>query len=163
MIIPGYVKLIQDFAFFGSGLHFINFENESSVKTIGIKAFSFCLSLESFSLPSSIEHIRQYTFYFCLELKSFIIPNTSSINSIGTNAFELCHKLQSLTFPKDINYIEDFAFKQCIKLQNIYYFGTREPKIIGNPFSGCENLNEIYVTKLYLNDSFCGIKVKIIN
>ena len=87
----------------------------------------------------------------------------SLINSIGINAYGFCSKLQSLTFPKDINYIENFAFKQCTKLQKFYYFGTREPKIIGNPFSGCENLSEIYVTNLYLNDSFCGIKVKIIN
>ena len=43
------------------------------------------------------------------------------------------------------------------------YFGIRKPKIFENPFSGCENFIEIYVANLYLNDSFCGIKVEIIN
>ena len=163
IIIPIHFKSIKNYAFFFSGLHFINFSNESSVKAIGFRAFSYCLFLESFSLPSSIEYIKHKTFYYCSELKSFIIPKNSSINSIGINAYGFCSKLQSLTFPKDINYIENFAFKQCIKLQRFYYFGIREPKIIGNPFSGCKNLNEIYVTNLYLNNSFCGIKVNVIN
>ena len=163
IIIPNFVKSIKDNAFFDSGLHFINFSNESSVKSIGIKVFSYCSSLESFSFPSSVEYIKQKTFYLCSELKSFIIPKNSSLSSIGECAFELCRKLQSFTLPKDINYIGDFAFNQCIELQKFYYFGIREPINFGNPFSECKKLERIYVTNLYLNYSFCGIKVKVID
>ena len=163
ILIPIHVKSIKNYAFFDSGLHFINFSNESSVKSIGIKAFSQCSSLESFSLPSSVEYIEQNTFYFCSELKSFIIPKNSSLNSISSNAFGFCSKLQSFAIPNDISFIGILAFDQCIKLQKFFYFGKREPEIILNPFSGCKNLKEICVTNLYPNDSFCGIKVKLIN
>ena len=163
IIIPIFVESIKNGAFYDSGLHFINFSNESSIKSIGTKAFSHCSSLKSFSLPSSIKFIKQNTFYLCSELKSFIIPKNSSIKSIGIYSFTLCSKLQSFTLPKDVNYIGAYAFDQCLELQKFYYFGIREPSIIGNPFSGCKNLNEIYVTNKYPNDSFCGIKVKLIN
>ena len=155
--------IIGDYAFFGcKSIKFVKFLNESSIQSIGKKAFSHCSSLESFLLPSFIKSIEEKTFYNCSKLTSFIIPKNSSLISIGIQAFGSCNKLESFELPKDVNSIGIFAFEHCIKLKKFYYYGIKEP-IIKDSFSGCIDLNEIYVTNSYLNNSFGDLKINVIS
>ena len=162
IIIPTFIESIKNNAFSYSGLQYIKFLNEFSVKSIGSEAFSYC-SFKKISLPPSVEQINQRAFYFCSELKTFIITRISLIKSIGESAFGRCSKLQIFVIMKDIKFIGMHAFDQCDQLRLFHYYGKIEPTFFRNSFSGCKNLDEIIVTKFYLNSSFCGIKTRISN
>ena len=69
--------------------------------------------------------------------------------------------MEFFVLPINIDYIEGFAFKDCIKLKNFYYYGNKEPTT-NDSFSGCINLNVIYVTNSYQKNSFGNLKTKMI-
>ena len=61
---------------------------EFSVTSIGKKAFYYCTSLTSITIPNSVTSIGDYAFEDCSGLTSVTIPN--SVTSIGGNAFSGC-------------------------------------------------------------------------
>lgn len=63
-IIPNYITIIGDWAFYG------------------------CSGLTSITIPNSVIDIRDHAFYCCSGLTSITIPN--SVTSIGNNAFSGC-------------------------------------------------------------------------
>ena len=65
-----------------------------------------------------------------------------------------------ILIPNDIKSIQSLAFEGCIGLIRFYYYGVKEPNVAVDSFSGCPNLKEIHVTKLYQNNLFGGIKIK---
>ena len=63
----------------------------SSVTEIGAWAFSFCLSIENFTIPDGVSEIRSSTFYGCKNLHFMTLP--ASIKTIEEDAFKDCPKL----------------------------------------------------------------------
>ena len=87
------------------------------VTTIGDEAFSFCSALTSVSMPS-VTTIGDEAFYRCYALTSVSMP---SVTTIGDNAFSDCLDLTSVDIPASCT------------------------SIAGNPFQGCQSLEEIVV------------------
>ena len=71
-------------------------EIPSCVKSIGEKAFGYCLSLNSVTLQNGVESIGAHAFSLCTSITTITIP--SSVTSIGGHAFYGCTNLTSVTF-----------------------------------------------------------------
>ena len=79
-----------------------------SVTTIGDKAFCFCDSLTSITIPDSVTTIGGEAFACCYSLTSVTIPD--SVTTIGDYAFAGCTSLTSVTIPDSVTNIGDIAF-----------------------------------------------------
>ena len=59
-----------------------------SVTSIGDKAFFYCTSLTSITIPNSVTSLGSECFWSCKNLTSITIPN--SVTSLGSECFFLC-------------------------------------------------------------------------
>ena len=88
-----------------------------SVVKIGTKAFSFCYSITSITLPQTITEIGEDAFSFCSEITSITIPN--SVTAIDKDAFENCSGLKTIKLSNQLKVIGDYAFSYCESLTSI--------------------------------------------
>lgn len=96
-----------------------------SVTSIGYRAFDFCKSLTSVTIPNSVTNIGNEALDYCTSLVSITIPN--SVTSIGHKAFYGCSSLSSVTIPNSVTEIGQSAFGGCSSLPvigNLRYAGT---------------------------------------
>ncbi len=131
----------------------------NSVTAIGLGAFGGCQSLTSINIPNSVTAIGDYTFNICSSLKSISIPN--SVTTIGEGAFNGCGSLTSIDIPDSVTTIEDGAFYYCSSLTSVSI--PNSVTTIGNSaFFGCS------LTNISIPDSvttigkgafsYCGLK-----
>jgi len=82
-----------------------------SVKTIGNKAFAYCTSLKSITVPSTVVTIGDYAFYKCSSATSLV--TSAGLEKIGYRAFYDCTGLKSVTIGKNVSRIGGSAFYGC--------------------------------------------------
>ncbi len=82
-----------------------------SVKTIGNKAFAYCTSLKSITVPSTVVTIGEYAFYKCSSATSLV--TSAGLEKIGYRAFYDCTGLKSVTIGKNVSSIGGSAFYGC--------------------------------------------------
>ncbi len=75
-----------------------------TVTAIGEKAFYYCKSLESVSLPETVTSIGGYAFYYCSALTAIDIPD--AVEFIGSYAFNFCNSITSLELPASLKTVE---------------------------------------------------------
>ena len=92
--------------------------------TIGTKAFYYCESLRSVTIPKGCTSIGDMAFYGCTGLTSITIPE--GVTSIGTQTFRMCRGLTSITIPASMTSIGDGAFLNASKLTDVYYAGSED-------------------------------------
>ncbi|MDR2490004.1 MAG: InlB B-repeat-containing protein [Spirochaetaceae bacterium] len=119
---PDSVEIISDDSFYNLGFSlgegYVNLKtvSGSGVKTIGIRGFVGCLSLENIDFPN-LETIGAASFAYCEDkLISVSFPN---VKTIGGLAFSGCYYLRSANFPQ-VQTIEQQAFEVCQTLQSVY-------------------------------------------
>ena len=110
-----------------------------AVTAIGDYAFSDCYALTSVDMPS-VTTIGYWAFYHCSALTSVSMP---SVTTIGYWAFYHCSALTSVSMPS-VTTIGDYAFNACEALTSVSMPASCT-SIAGNPFQGCESLEEIVV------------------
>ena len=88
-----------------------------SVTSIGGDAFSHCTSLTSITIPDSVTSISDSAFSYCTSLTSITIPD--SVTWIGNSAFSGCSSLTSVTIPDGVTSIGESAFSSCSSLTAI--------------------------------------------
>lgn len=123
--------------------------NHVNYRVIGIreKAFSFCKTLTSVSIPNTITSIGSDAFYEC-GLTSIDIPN--SVTHIGHQAFHGCSGLTSLVIPNSVTSIANSAFDNCRNLTTVSIdCSTHIPYAA---FSECRTL-----TTVTIGDNVSGI------
>ena len=155
----------------------------STVKYIGMYAFTFFPGVEELILPDELSRISMGAFFGMKSLKSITIP--ANIKVINMEAFELCENLKKVVIKGDITYIGEYAFFGCKKLSSInfpeslkeieeYAFsGTALKKIVLPAditthwsFSNCSKLkNVVYISdepveQIYLDDFSCCDNLK---
>ena len=113
-----------------------------SVTTISEKAFYYCSSLTSITIPNSVTTIGDYAFYNCSGLTSITIPN--SVTSIGNYAFRNCSGLTSITIPNSVTSIGNYAFQNCSGLTSIIS-KIQNPFVVNDNMFECSN-KDIYAT-----------------
>jgi BspA type Leucine rich repeat region (6 copies) len=93
------------YAFYKTNITTINIPN--SVLSIGMGAFSFCLSLSSAIMSNQVQFIGYQTFE-STALTSIILPD--SVIIVGDNAFYLCTSLSSVILGNSVIDIRFGAF-----------------------------------------------------
>ena len=119
-----------------------------SVTSIGERAFSYCHSLSSVTIPNSVTSIGEAAFSDCSSLTSVTIPN--SVTNIGNSAFADCTSLTSVTIPNRVTSIGNRAFSYCFSLTSIT-IPNSVTNIGNNAFSYCSSLTSITIPNSVTN------------
>ena len=104
-----------------------------------------------------ITSLGDNTFIECTALKDIRFP--PHLLTIGQNCFSGCSSITDLVFPSTLETISANAFKDCSSLKTIKVCGSKQIST-NNAF----NINNadvtVYVTILYIYETFCGFPVK---
>ena len=115
---------------------------EYSVTRIGERAFYYCSSLTSITLPEGVTSIGDDAFHGCSRLAAITIPE--SVVSIGDVAFSGCSSLTDITLPEGVRSIGVGAFSGCSSLTAITI--PESVTSIGfEAFWGCSSLTSITI------------------
>ena len=120
----------------------INNSKTYTVTSIEDKAFYFCESLTSVTIPNSVTSIEQEAFSGCRSLTSVTIGN--SVTSIGDQAFDFCSSLTSVTIPNSVTSIGELAFGFCSSLISVT-IGNSVTSIGGRAFDSCSSLTSVMI------------------
>jgi serine/threonine protein kinase len=119
-----------------------SYEIRKGTKVICGRAFSWCSSLQSVTIPDSATSIGESAFYKCNALQSVTIPD--SVTSIGESAFDSCSSLQSVTIPDSVTSIGDSAFDSCSSLRSVT-IPDSVTSIGNNAFDCCLSLQSVTI------------------
>ena len=113
-----------------------------SVTSIGIRAFRWCTSLTSVTIPNSVTNIDVWAFGWCTSLTSITIPD--SVTSIGNLAFVNCISLTSITIPNSVTGISENTFLNCTSLTSVTVPDS-VTSIGASAFDSCTSLTSITI------------------
>lgn len=111
-----------------------------NLKTIGIRAFYGCSSLEEINIPDSVTMIKSECFKGCTSLKSIKFP--SELYSIGSEAFENCTSLEKVVINDKLTSISKWCFFGCVSLSDVD-LGSNCEYFVTGCFSGCVSLKSL--------------------
>ena len=120
----------------------LDLSDTTGLTSIENKAFGYCKSLTSVTIPNSVTSIGDYAFGYCDSLTSVIIPN--SVTEIGTGAFCGCESLTSVTIPDSVIEIGNRAFCGCKSLTNVI-IPNSVTSIGDKAFSYCKSLTSVII------------------
>ena len=112
------------------------------ITSIGDRAFQYCTSLTSITIPERVTSIGTWAFLGCSSLTSITIPE--GVTSIGDAVFSGCSNLTSITIPKGVTRIGNSAFRDCTSLTSIT-IPEGVTSIGSSAFSSCSNLTSITI------------------
>ena len=127
------VDKIGDYAF--STLDIKSVVIPSSVKSIGMDAFSGCVSLSDLFLSEGLISIEDNAFCGCHSLTYLLLPE--GLETIGFESFTLCSKLKSVSIPSSVTNIDVYAFLYCSSLTDVYCYAENIPITESNVFYEC--------------------------
>lgn len=87
------------------------------VTSIGDRAFYYCDTITSVSIPEGITHVGDRVFDHCTSLTSVMVPST--VTTMGISAFEGCTSMVSANIPNGITTIPAGLFMNCYALASI--------------------------------------------
>lgn len=154
LIIPEWIKVIEDYAFSDCFRLEKIILSENITLQFGQSVFDGCCSLTSFNLPAGDISFSQNPFTNCENLSSFTvsplnkdwrtnIENNALIYNDGSVLVVGCY---NTTIDSDIKRIYASAFKGCRRLTKVFIPAGME-KVDEEAFSGCVNLVNIIVDK----------------
>ena len=114
-----------------------------NVISIGTRAFYYCQSLISVTIPSSVKSIESEAFNSCAALISVTIPE--GVTSIGSEAFYSCDALTSVTFPSSLTSIGNYAFSYCRSLTSSITIPSGVTSIGDCAFQDCSSLSSVSI------------------
>ena len=111
----------------------LKYETESDAVTITgcNKRASGELSIPAIIEERPVTSIEKRAFFYCKSLTSITIPD--SVTSIGDRAFRYCKSLTNVTIGNGVTSIGGVAFENCTNLTTVNFLGDA-PKIGANAF-----------------------------
>ena len=100
-------------------LSHVTFGTSSSLKRIGIEAFSKC-GLTSIHIPDSVEEFCEKCFAQCESLSRVTFGTSSSLKRIGVGAFYDCG-LVAIRIPDTVEELCDKSFAGCYRLTRVTF------------------------------------------
>ena len=152
LTVPGSVKTIGDYAFYGcenlgdSNLYADEEQTETltgqviienGVEHIGSRAFYKCNSLVEIVIPDSVTYLGVRAFYNCAKLKNVSFGN--GLKEIPEYTFYKCELLESVHISDSIETVGKYAFRGCISLKDVS-FGANTKTVSSYAFYGCTAL-----------------------
>ena len=119
--------------------------------------FTNCSSLVSIKIPSSMKEIGIFAFSWCTKLNKLTIEE--GVEKIFWQAFYNCVSLKTVTIPSSVTYIGEEVFAFCTSLSNIIYEGITKPSYGPNVFSYCPSTLTFSFPNCYKDTDFCGYSV----
>lgn len=135
------LEIIDIYAFDSlSSLVSVDFGENSSLKTIGVRAFAYCTALEELNLPDGLTTIGGSAFIHCEAITTIRIP--SSVTTIGSSIFAYCSNLRSAVFADGSSLAEiPSMFQNCTSLVSVDFGENNSFTEVGAyAFSGCTSL-----------------------
>ena len=122
--------------------------NGQPVTSIPYDVFSNCTNLTSVTIPSTVTSISYDAFSNCTNLTSVTFAEGSTLTSIGQRAFQNCSGLIEITLPSSVTYLGSKVFSGCTSLKTVTIENTSNLDwgVGHDPFSGCINLEVVYVS-----------------
>ena len=94
-----------------NGFRFVEFEEGSTITSIGEGCFTDCDALEQVILPDTVVRIEEQAFVTCEDLRYIYLPE--GLQYIGKSAFDYCDELSYVYVPDSVTTIEPYAFDDC--------------------------------------------------
>ena len=117
--IPDRTEALGFGAFEGSHLAEINISDQSSLQTIGYKAFYNCEQIHSIHIPATVVSLDYYAFAYCKKLNNLDLAEGSTLNGIYEGAFYGCESLTEIQIPDTVMEIGEYAFYGCESLDTV--------------------------------------------
>ena len=117
--IPDRTEALGFGAFEGSHLSEINISDQSSLQTIGYKAFYNCEQIISIHIPATVVSLDYYAFAYCKKLNNLDLAQGSTLNGIYEGAFYGCEALTAIRIPDTVMEIGEYAFYGCEALDTV--------------------------------------------
>ena len=117
--IPDRTEALGFGAFEGSHLSEINISDQSSLQTIGYKAFYNCEQIRSIHIPATVVSLDYYAFAYCKKLNNLDLAEGSTLNGIYEGAFYGCESLAAIQIPNSVMEIGEYAFYGCESLSKV--------------------------------------------
>lgn len=171
IVLPSNCKIIDEYAFYYSGINDIDFTSVTTVnqyafcstqlisidtkniKSIGAYVFSYCHKLLNVFLRFSLETLGNSSFSDCRSLLN-VTFNTQNLTTIPDYCFSGCDSLQEISIPAGITYIGNNNFISSSKMTRIFVYSSNL-----NTASSCFNLESceyLYWASPILSSSFGG-------
>ena len=139
--IPDGVTGIASSAFEGQAA-LVSVSFPSSLRSIGVRAFALCTSLEQLDLPDGVERIDDAAFQDCTWLQELSFP--FGLRHLGDFAFANCTSLSNLACADGVVEIGEGAFSNCWRMLSVSLPSSLET-VGANAFYGCGYIEEATV------------------
>jgi hypothetical protein len=102
ILIPSSIQELRPCCCAWKELRAVEFERDSSLRSIGRLAFAGCRSLESILIPSSVEVLHEGCFQSCDGLRKVTFGRESKLRLIERMAFQGCQSLSLIGVPASV-------------------------------------------------------------
>ena len=141
--LPDTVVSIDQEAFYKAPmLKSVTMTGNSSLETIGSRAFEGCANLLRFMMPDTVTSIGGYAFSGNEKLES--VHLSALLTNIPDRAFQNCLVLNQINFPEGITLIGSYAFMNCDALEKVV-IPENVAEIKQYAFQGSDHLTEVEV------------------
>ena len=114
----------------------------NTVTSIGYYSFCYNYALEFINIPNSVTNISGSAFSYCTALIGITIPN--SVTTINTHAFDYCRSMPLIILPETVTIIDESVFFNCLSLSCIIVSKSLT-SINFNAFGNCYSLSRINI------------------
>jgi hypothetical protein len=127
-------------------LRTVEFESDSTLRSIGRFSFASCESLESICIPSSVEVVGEFCCCSCSRLRSLTFGAESKLRLIEKCAFDMCGSLESICVPSSVEVLGKMCLYACSSLRSVT-FGAESKlrQIEERVFYLCRSLESICI------------------